>query len=317
MKNNFSYKNFIEKILEFSPRQLEKERETANFIVNFLKERGIAVKKEEFATTVPETKKASLLVDGEEVSCQNCGLYSGKIDRDNIVSSMLPSSCFNEKSNINFNPRCEKEISCNNFYFATALAVERKDIPVIIKGKEVEGVTEVSPVKHRSLNILVGNLKNPKNICFAHYDSVNKGAVDNASGVAVITKLILDNPETLQDTLYVYSGNEEVSYDKPTYWGHGFRAFEKKHYEIMNKAKKIMVIDSLGNGPTIKTEDPSLLFLGFPIKNLEKWKSKISVIAGDINLLMKVYHSDADDLDQINEKYLEEGASLLLDTINS
>lgn len=75
----------------------------------------------------------------------------------------------------------------------------------------------VKPKKHNSLNILVGNNINPKNIFFAHYDSVGIGATDNASGVGILMNIIINFPKSLRDNLFVFSGNEELSYDYPTY----------------------------------------------------------------------------------------------------
>ena len=97
---------------------------------------------------------------------------------------------------------------------------------------------------------MVGNLINPKNLVFTHYDSIYSGAVDNASGVAVTLKLILDKPKLLKTTLFVLSGNEELAYDFPVYWGRGYREFEKKYWPLMKHSQKILIIDGVGNSPT-------------------------------------------------------------------
>ena len=96
------------------------------------------------------------------------------------------------KENINFNPLCDS-ISKANFYFAPSVAVNRDLISALCRARKVEGFVDVEKVKFDSESILVGNLKNPKNIVFSHFDSIGPGAIDNASGTAICIKLILEN----------------------------------------------------------------------------------------------------------------------------
>lgn len=119
-------------------------------------------------------------------------------------------------------------------------------------------------------------------------------------------------PQTLKDNLFVFDGNEELSYDYPTYWGRGFRIFEKKYFSIMEKSKKILILDCLGNGKTQKTNSLDVLKLAFPIKNIKKWQKKTFTLFGDIESLMKVYHSSGDTISQLEEKYLKESVGVLV-----
>lgn len=311
--------SFIKKILSFSPRQLEGETKTVSFIKKTLEKEGFSYKEQKFKTKIPEIKKAVLFADGKKIPCMGTSFTSGKIEgKENLVSSLIPSRFLSDVENINFNPECPKEISCSNYYRSPSLSVSRKDIMSVLKADNVKGEVIVEAKKHTSSNILVGNIKNPKIIIFAHYDSINAGAVDNASGVSAIMKTIIANPKTLINTLYVFAGNEELSYDKPTYWGRGYRFFEKKFANLMQKAKKIIVVDSVGNGKTQISQNPKLQYLAFPIENLKKFQRKTFIVFGDFKKLMAVYHSNADDIKRsgIKEKYLEESVKKIVSLIN-
>lgn len=303
----------MRELLKFSPRQLKGETMTARFIKDTLKHYDIKYKEQKFITFIPKTKSVSLFADNKKVQCQACCYVSGIIEgKSFLLSSLIPSRFFLGEANINFNPECPRTISCSNFYFAPALAVPRGEVQRLLNAKKVRGRVIVKRVKHGAVNILVGNMKNPQVICFAHYDSINMGAVDNASGVAILMDAILSNSNILASTLYVFSANEELSYDKPTYWGHGFRVFEEKFLGVMKKTKKIIVIDSLGNGPTYTTQDRNLQYLGFPVKNLKSLRKKVFAMTGDFHHLMSVYHSDADDMSGLSDRYLKEATQKLL-----
>jgi len=313
MKKEFNYLSFINNLINFSPRQLDGEKKTADFIISFLSKYGLKYHLHFFWTKVPKIEKATLKADGKKIDCKGCSFISGKIkDKDYLISSLIPSRFFLEKPNINFNPKCDG-ISLSNFYFAPALAVSKNDLSLILKTKKVEGEVKVRPVKYKARNILVGNLKNPKRICFAHYDSIEKGAIDNASGVAAIMAAIILHPEIIKNNLFVFSANEELSYDKPTYWGHGFREFENKFLKIMKGAKEILVVDCVGSGKTKIFKDENLIYLAFPIKNREKFKDKIKIVSEDLEKLTEVYHSDLDDIKRIKENYLMETVKIILD----
>jgi hypothetical protein len=306
MHESFDYLNFIKTLVSFSPRQLEGEKKAANFIVDFLKKNKIQYHLDYFFTFVPKIEKAILKVDNRFIPCQGCSFIGGEIkDKDYILSSLIPSRFFIDKPNINFNPKCS-DISLSNFYFAPAVAVVPKSLLLILKAKKVYGKVKVRKIKHKAVNILVGNINNPKTIIFAHYDSINTGAVDNASGVAVIISMIMES-SLLNENLFVFSANEELSYDFPTYWGHGFRVFEERYYKILYKAEKILVVDCVGHSRVKIFKDETFVNLAFPINNLKKLKNKILVFSGeDLNNLFRIYHSNLDLPKEINLKFLQE-----------
>jgi len=302
---------FIKQFTKITERQLDRETAAANFIKAELNKRGLKFTIHKFSTVVPRIKKQNLTADGRNVPAIATGLISGVIESNSaLISSLISSQKNLRDANINFNPACAG-ISRSNHYFAPALAISRKDLLKVSLAKKVRGVVEVDPVKRQSENILVGNIKNPKNIIVNHYDSIGSGACDNASGVALTFALMEHSPQSLSNTLYVFAGNEELSYDQPIYWGHGYREFEKKFSGIMGKADKILVLDSLGNAPTQYTHEVKMVKLGFPIKNLEKWSKKIAMVYGGMGELMEVYHSDLDTVDRLSEKYLEGAISVV------
>lgn len=315
MKNYFNMSKFILRFTEFFSRQGENEKRAANFIISILNKNKIAFSIQKFSAKIPISIKSELLANGKKIKCKSCSFVSGKInDKEHLISSLTPSVCFLELPNINFNPKC-LDISLSNHYFAPAVAISKNDLPQIIKANKITGRVLIKPYEYQSQNILVGNQKNPKIIIFAHYDSIGKGATDNASGVAVLMKSVIDHPETFSKTLFVFSGNEELSYDKPTYWGHGYREFEKKYKNILSKSKKIIIIDGVGNGKTNIYRDKNMINLTFPIKNVKKWENKIMVFLGDFEKIMSVYHSDSDNIEQLKHKYLLEAKKILINQL--
>jgi len=313
MVHKYSLLGFIEGLLHFSPRQGRNETLAANYIVETLRSAGVNYTVQEFMTYLPEKARASLTVDGCNIACQPCSFVGGVIEgKDHLVSSLIGSKYLLELPNINFNPWCDS-ISQSNYYFAPAVAVAADDVRHIMTGKQIRAEVVVEKAKHISKNILVGNNHDPEHVLFAHYDSIQSGAIDNASGVAVLIGLILSEPGLLKNNLFVLTGNEELSYDKPTYWGHGYRAFETDNFRLLTKAKKIMVVDSVGNTPSHFDQNQSLLYLGFPIVHANEWAKKIWLLYGDINHLMTVYHSNDDLPVNIKERYLKEASALLLD----
>ncbi len=317
MKKSFEMFLFIKQLVSIHHRQLKNETKAANLILKILDEYKVPYKKHFFPTEIPDFKSSKLVVDGKIIPSTPTSFISGKIHgKDNIISSFISQEHIHTESNINFNPHCHG-ISRANHYFVPSLAVGADDIPKIVNAKRVEGEVKVIRTKHKSLNILVGNIKNPKTVLFCHYDSFGPGAIDNASGTAILMKLAINHPETYSDTLYVIGGNEELSYDKPTFWGRGYRMFEKKYFEVLKDAKQIFVVDSLGNGKTVINQDSELLFLGFPIKNLNQWIHKTYMVYGDIYDLFSVYHSEFDTVEKVRPEYLEDATRKLLKRIKS
>lgn len=303
--------SFVHDIIGFSPRQLDGEIQTAMYLQARLKEHRIPFTLQRFTTTIPVAQSAVLNADGKRVSCEACCMASGDISgKDVLVSASMPSSYFQDKPNISFNPSCPV-ISPGNHYYAPAVAVSHEALRVILQAKRVKGSVRVKAVKHRTANILVGNTTNPRTICFAHYDSVKTGAIDNASGVAVLLGLILRHPEVLQNTLCVFSANEELSYDRPFYWGRGFRALQKKRPDLFRRAQSLLVVDCVGNGPASVTRDPAIVPRAFPIDDMPRMKSKIALVVGDIDHLMTVYHSALDDGRGMTERHMEHALKLV------
>ena len=313
----FDPQKCIQKLVSFSPRQLEGEDKTRAYIMSILDKFAIPYTVQKFQTRIPIIKRAKLFVDGKSITCKGCCFIGGEITgKDAIISSLISSQKFLYETNINFNPRCQN-ISLSNFYFAPSIAVDPKGLQKIIAGKKVFGSMSVFSQKHESANILVGNTQSPQALVFAHYDSVEKGAIDNASGVAVTMDTILSYLETLKTTLFIFSGNEELSYDQPIYWGRGFRIFEKKYPCLMQSARRIYIVDCVGNGKTMISQDAHTMPLAFPIQNIQKWKKKIFFLYGDLEGLMRVYHSDLDMPRGIQGQFLKDAKKTLVSCIQS
>lgn len=299
----------IKRLISFSPRQLENETKAGNFILDVLSDFRELISIQRFKNSIPVPYEYHLFADNRKIRCEPNCFIGGRIN-GNVISSLdWGLDC--DQPNINFNPKCET-ISFASFYFSPSLAVSRKNAFKISKAKKVIGKVKIKRVSFESFNILVGNAKNPTNIVFTHYDSIGKGAIDNASGVAVLLRTILDNPEKLRSNLFVIAGQEELSFDKPIYWGRGYKVFEEKYSSTLKRSKKIVIVDSVGNGGTLISNRLELLEQAFPIKNLKQFKNKCSIVTGNFSKLMTVYHSDLDDLKEIEIKFLIEAKSKLL-----
>lgn len=302
--------NIIKKIMSFSPRQFEGETKTRFFIEDYLNRMDKNYLIQKFNTYIPKSKKCVLKVDGENIQCLPCTFKVGKIDKGNILLDALKYNGLKNIKAIAYNSKC-KSISLCTFFFYPSLAISPKYANKIKNSKNINGFVKVEKTKHQSANILVGNTINPEKIIFTHYDSIGKGAVDNASGVAVALKLI----ENLsKNSLVVLAGNEELSYDQPIYWGHGYRVFEKKYFNLLNKCKKIIAIDSVGNDRTavFDKRNKKIMKIGFPFKNSSMLKNKFFCISGGFDKLMEVYHSDRDNFSQIKSKYLKEALEIVI-----
>lgn len=297
-------KEIVEKLCSFDERQLEQNEKAREFIISFFEKESIKYCLFSFETEVPRFKSFGLKADGKNIECTPTGLVSGNINNNfNIISSLTSSQDFLYKENINFNPLCDS-ISKANFYFAPSLAINRDMISVLCKAEKIDGFIDVEKMKFESKSILVGNLKNPKNIVFSHFDSIGPGAIDNASGTAVCINLVLKNREFLEDTLFVFDSNEEISYDTPVYWGHGYREFEKRYFKLLMNVEKILVVDCVGYSKTEFIRDKNILKLAFPIVNLSELSEKIVLFSGDFNKLMKVYQSPIDLPNVVSEEFL-------------
>jgi hypothetical protein len=304
----------IKNLVKFGNRQGDGAYKAYTYIISQLKECNIAYITEIYTVDLPLWKKTKLTVDGVNIPCLPTGLTSGKINTDAAVTSSLISSLhFLHIPHINFNPK-SRLVSRANFSVAPSIAVSRDSIIKINKAKKIVGNIVVEKVKNKTYQILVGNLKNPKNIIFSHFDSVGTGAIDNASGTAIMMETV-KNPEYIKENLFVFDGNEELSYDSPIYWGKGYRNFEKKYSKQMQKARKLLVVDCVGYKDTdvlsSKKSDQKIIRLAFPIKNIGKFSKKIKLITSDYDSLMRVYHSDSDQPKLIRKKYLAQAFNCL------
>lgn len=301
----FEQMDFIRKLISFSPRQLEGELRCGKYIQEVLAGAEVPFELHEFVTAIPSVAEASLVVDGKKIECESCSFESGEIiGKAKMLSSLISSQILQDEPNINFNPACGA-ISQSNYYFAPSLAIARQDVYKVLEGEDVKGTVRIEKREHKTANILAGNCSDPEFVCFAHYDSLKRGATDNASGVAVCMKLLLSERSFLKRGLFVFSANEEISFDKPVYWGHGFREFEKSYSKLLSGAKSIVVIDSVGNTAPIFYRDKKSVRLSFPIERLDEIINKVTVIAGDVGRLMRVYHSDNDDIAELTEENLD------------
>ena len=313
----FDYKKIVKDLVSIGDRQLERETQAFLYIKHFLDMNNVSYSLQKYNTFVPKFLKYSLVADGKKIDCLPSGFVSGKIeDKHSIISTISGIEFVEDLPNINFNPEC-KGISRGDHYNAPALSVKYSDITKICNAKKVEGELLVEKTKHESVNILVGNTKNPKNILFSHYDSIQCGAVDNASGVALSLDLIVNNPEILKDNLLAICGNEELAYDKDYYWGYGYRVFEKKFPIHFQNAKKIIVLDSFGFTEPVLNKDIDIVILGFPVYSLKKYIKKISMISGEISELMKFYHSDLDIPSLIKENFYNNTKKMVLKEIGN
>ncbi|MDR3169065.1 MAG: M28 family peptidase [Candidatus Peribacteria bacterium] len=263
---------------------------------------------QEFTTTVPIQKKAILKADGENIPCRSVGLQSGKItSKATICSSTSEIPSFDKISTpiITFNPYCEA-ISYNTVFInAPAVAIRPKDVGKVIAAEKIEGYTKIAPTTYIAKNILVGNTTSPQVICFAHYDCRWSGAWDNGGGVTALMGTLLCFPHLLENALFVFWANEEISYDtSPAYRCKGARAFEKKYFHLLEKSKEIVVIDGIGRSSARRINHDEQLTFIFWIKNLKQIQHKIRTLANRTLSDITFYHSELDTLENIKEEHL-------------
>jgi hypothetical protein len=301
----------IKQLSAFDSRIGLEEAKISAFLRKLLDQEGIKYQTQSFPSKTPNYTKAELIADGKKIDCLPCGLVSGEINNSyNLISSLTSSQNFLTTPNINFNPKSDA-ICVSNFYFAPALAISRKDVFGVMRAIKIRGVISVKPHNYIAQNILVGNAINPKTVVFAHYDGYFGGATDNASGVAAVIEAIKRNPESLKDTLFVLAGNEELSYDRPIYWGRCFRQFNEMNPKVLDQAKSIFIVDCVGDGPPVLMRDKTSIKLAFPIGDFPKIIAKTAILSGNFDSLMTVYHSDADTPERLSAKYLDDASKVL------
>lgn len=160
-------------------------------------------------------------------------------------------------------------------------------------------------VKVKAVNILVGNLAKPRSILLAHFDAIGPGALDNASGVAVCLKVLIEHPDFVEDNLVVFSGCEEISPEKPVYWGYGYRQFERKYGLLLKNCREIYVVDCVGNGWLHFFQGDYYFHQAVPLKKLDLVRDKLFVLTGSVKKLLAVCHTQKDTVKRLSKKYLE------------
>jgi len=311
----FNALQFIKRLSALGERQLETETQAANLIRAVLNEYQLNFVEQKYLVDIPRFVKHRLLIDDERIDSLPTGLVSGAITKQNKILSSLISSQLNiNDANINYSEVCPT-ISKNNFYHAPALAINFKDLDKIKNAITIKGEIEVERANHEAINFLIGNIESPKHILFCHYDSWGPGAIDNASGTALLLKLAICNRAFLDSGLFVIAANEEISYDYPVYWGHGYRVFENLYRNQMIAANQLIVVDCVGHAHPVITQEEHEVLLGFPIKDIKQHLHKTKMIYADLDFLMTVYHSKLDLPDNIKPEFLHQTYRNILELI--
>lgn len=303
-----NYASILHELTKIGPRFAENEIKAAKIIEEELHANKVDFSVQTFETEVPVCVKAELTADGNNIKCIGSTLKSGIIPNGDFLVSNLGYSC-DSAYNIAYSPVTD-EISLVDHYKVPSLTISRKDIVKVVMAKNVSGLVEVERRKISTENILAGNLENPECIVFAHFDSiVGNGALDNAGSIAVVMSCLNNNKNLLKTTLFVFSGNEEVSYDEYKMSGYGFRVFEEKYSTLLEKARRIIVLDGVGVGK------PSCSQTGLDwvlqVKMLDKIIDKVFWLQNDQTLVLPYFHTAIDNPDIIDNEYLIEAEKLL------
>ena len=304
-----NFKPLLTQLTEIGPRFAEKEIDTARILEKFLSTLHIPFVTQPFTSEVPVVKKAELSANGEKIKCLGSSIVSGKIPDGNYLVSHFGYSG-ETPYNIAYSPVTDS-ISVVDHYKVPSVSISRKDIVKIVMANVVKGCVEVEKKKINTENILVGNLKNPKNVVFAHFDSIiGQGAVDNAGSVVTMMSCILDQPKLLNTTLFNFSGTEEMAYDDYKLSGYGFRVFEEKYEHLLENARKVFVLDGLGVGTPSFSQNG--LDWVLQIKMLDKIRKKVFWLQNDQTPVLQYFHTFDDKLEILKDKYLKSAQVLLM-----
>ncbi|NAZ26342.1 MAG: hypothetical protein GU343_02300 [Nanoarchaeota archaeon] len=301
--------DIIKDLEKFSPRNNEESlKETSKYIKENLEKVGIDLYNQYFKVSIPFDEGSYIILNnGEKIIGKANSFVSGYFEEKNIYSSQNINQEINIP-HINYNQYYDA-FSGVIFYDFPVINIKKSDLIKVINSEEIKVYVNVKRKLIKNENILVGNMENPKNIIFTHFDTIFNGALDNSSGTATLLYGIINNKINIKENLIVFSGCEELSYDRPYYWGYGYRVFEYEYKEILEKSKKIIVYDMFGHSkPTLTKE---YIKEAFPIMSEYLYEKSI-LISESNNDWIKFYHSDADTIDKINEYYIEEGLKLLL-----
>ncbi|BCX13557.1 MAG: hypothetical protein KatS3mg085_089 [Candidatus Dojkabacteria bacterium] len=310
-----NYKKFLEKVIQKNliKRNAQGEEAATEILVDFLKEFNPVI--QQFKNSVPVYKDYGLEIDGQKIEAEPICFESG--EQNDFTLSTFEEDLDFERNYIATNPHCSA-ISKHTF---TKGLLHGRSSQVFLnssktkKSRNIKSYIEVEKYNYTTANVLVGNFQNPEFIVYSHLDTVENGVVDNLSGTLVMLNLLSKNSLILENSLFVFSGNEELSYDFPTYWGYGYRQFEKEYSTIFNKAKHL-IVDCIAFGELKVYNDVETLMLGFPIKDQSVF-SQTRMFSCDLNKLMTIYHSKLDDINFFSEKDIEETTFKIFNLINN
>lgn len=305
MNNGFS--NLINNLVKIAPRRGKGEQVACRVLMNALKDFNIQFSLESFYTQIPITTHAELFADDKEIECLGASFLSGEFDNNSPILSSYGAKL--NKPSIMFNP-VSKGICMQGYQEFPAVFINRDSVVDLVMANVVRGKLEVSEEEFESANILVGNIKDPKRIIFAHYDSiVGSGAIDNAGSVAVLFQAIQEKLDVLKNNLFVFAGSEEESISRPD-GCYGFEIFDREYRKIVDGAIELIVLDGVGVGSSRYTDNH--VDWVFYVNRINKLSNKIQWLQNDQTKVMSYYHTSLDTLDKLNAKYLEEAKDLLL-----
>jgi len=301
--------DIIKDLEEFSPRN---NQESINKTIKYIKENlekvGIDFWDQYFDVPIPFDEGSYIILDnGEKIIGKANSFVSGYFEEKNIYSSQNIKQEINIP-HINYNQYYDA-FSGVIFYNFPVINIKKSDLIKVITSQKIEVYVNVKKTLIKTENILVGNVKNPKNIIFTHFDTIFNGALDNSSGTATLLYGIISNKINIKENLIVFSGCEELSYDNPYYWGYGYRFFEYQYKEILEKSERIIVYDMFGHSEPILTKE--YIKEAFPIMSGYLYDKSIQITESN-NDWIKFYHSEADTIDKININYIKQALDLLL-----
>lgn len=303
-----NYHKLIKNLTDIGPRFAEKEIQAAKIIEKLLASRKISFVAQPFSSEVPVCIKAELKADGKKIDCLGSSMVSGEIPNGDYLISHFGYSG-KTPFNIAYSPVTDS-ISVVDHFKVPSVSISRKDVIKIIMAKNIKGIVEVKRTRINTENILVGNINNPNNIVFAHFDSIiGRGAVDNAGSVAIMMNCLVNNQDLLKTTLFNFSGNEEIAYDDYKLSGYGFRVFEQKYGYLLKTAKKIIVMDGLGVGEPSFTQNG--LDWVLQVKMLDQIREKVYWLQNDQTSVLQYFHTLNDDDEILKESYLLAAENLL------
>ncbi len=301
------FSELLKELTSISPRKGEGEKKAAETIKSHLKANGIVFVEHKFTIKIPVIIKKELYADGEEIPCLCSSFVSGKFDKSSKVYNTY--SFDSDKPSIVFSPVSEG-VCLQEQKKVPVIAINRDSAVKLMLSKEVKGEVIVEQMEYDTENILVGNVKNPKTIIFAHYDSVvGSGAIDNAGSVDVIYKVLKSKSELLVQNLFVFAGAEESSISNPDgFWG--FEMFDKEYSNLLDQTGKILALDGVGmTKSSITKENTDWVFW---IKRSDEVNNKVYWMLNDQSQVMKYYHTKLDTLDKLEPKFLDDAVELVI-----